>query len=171
MIQNRVEGKKSSALYRLLSTSQNCINFTVTEHATKSRLLPQHPRITRISERIKDYCVFLQKENKKQEFTHSVTSKTDKNQPHYTNYTPFSHHFLPKGRGTQTQTLGHQSNNPSFFHLSPHLPPLLAPLQTLSRASHENTWGKGMEEGGKRGGDRPYSLEEGVIHSSVCGRK
>lgn len=30
---------------------------------------------------------------------------------------------------------------------------------------------KGMEEGGKGGGDSPYSLEEGVIHSSMWGRK
>lgn len=67
---------------------------------------------------------------------------------------------------------GHQSNNPSFFHLllllpsalppppsaspDPTPPPLLTHLQTLSRASHENTWGKGIEEGGGREGGRGW---------------
>lgn len=66
-----------------------------------------------------------------------------------------SHHFLPGGpRNPNPDPEGNQSNNPllffffSFFPSPSSNPRLLTQLQTLSRASHENTWGgKGMEEG------------------------
>lgn len=68
-----------------------------------------------------------------------------------------SHHFLPGGpRNPNPDPEGNQSNNPLlfFFFFFPFFPSpssnprLLTQLQTLSRASHENTWGGGgMEEG------------------------
>lgn len=87
-----------------------------------------------------------------------------------------SHHFLPGGpRNPNPDPEGNQSNNPllffffSFFPSPSSNPRLLTQLQTLSRASHENTWGGEGHGGG--GGDSPYSLEEGVIHKSMWGRK
>lgn len=77
----------------------------------------------------------------------------------------FSHHFSREAEEPKPRPWGINLTTPSFFHAPPHS------AQTLSRALHENTWGKGMKARGAGGGDCLYSLEEEVIHSSMWGRK
>lgn len=87
-----------------------------------------------------------------------------------------SHHFLPGGpRNPNPDPEGNQSNNPLlfffFFLLSipliqppaPHTAP-----DTFQGLAWEHMGGEGHGGGG---GDSPYSLEEGVIHKSMWGRK